>query len=179
MTRFLVRILGLAVLTLVFGFVVFVLTLPGPAGDEKTDAVVVLTGGAGRIARGLEQVRTGRAKRLLISGVDRTVRPVELARAAEQPQALFDCCVDLGFGAVDTRSNGEETAAWMRRHRYRSVRLVTSAWHMPRARLELAARIGPDVLILSDAVPSERAPAAMIEEYAKYVLRLGALGLGI
>ncbi len=179
MMRLVVRLLGVAVLALTFGFVIFVLALPGPAGDEKTDAVVVLTGGAGRIARGLEQVQTGRAKRLLISGVDRTVRPVELAVAVGQPEALFDCCVDLGFGAVDTRSNGEETAAWMRRHGYKSLRLVTSAWHMPRARLELSARLGREVRIVPDAVPSERAPSAMIEEYAKYVLRLAALGLGI
>ena len=179
MVGFLVRLSGLAVLAWIFGFVLFMLAMPGPAGDDRTDAVVVMTGGPGRVARGLEQVRTGRAKRLLISGVDRTVRPAELAATSGEPETLFECCVDLGFEAVDTRSNGEETAAWMQRHKYKSVRLVTSAWHMPRARLELSTRLGPDVRIVSDAVPSERSPSAMIEEYAKYVLRLAAVGLGI
>ena len=40
---------------------------------------------------------------------------------------------------MDTRSNAEETARWLRGHRYRTVRLVTADWHLRRARMELEA----------------------------------------
>ncbi|MEY4672029.1 MAG: hypothetical protein RLZZ415_1908, partial [Pseudomonadota bacterium] len=48
------RVSGLLVLAWALGFVLFAVTLPQPAAEEPTDAVVVLTGGAGRIERGLE-----------------------------------------------------------------------------------------------------------------------------
>lgn len=179
MMRLATRLLALVVLAWIFGLAIFVLTLPGPAGAIRTDAIVVLTGGPGRVARGVALLRAGRAKRLLISGVDRTVRPHELAVATGTPMRLFDCCIDLGFGAVDTRSNADETAAWMQQHGYRSLRIVTSAWHMPRARMELSARFGPDIDLIEDAVPAERAPWPLIQEYAKYVLRLVALKVGL
>jgi hypothetical protein len=42
----------------------FALTLPKPAGDERTDAIVVLTGGPGRLERGFELMERGlKAKR--------------------------------------------------------------------------------------------------------------------
>src|SRR3546814_20006513 len=113
------------------------------------------------------------------SDLARTVRPHELALTVDAPPSLFECCVDLGREAVDTRSNADETAKWVKRRGYRSIRLVTSAWHMPRARLELSARLDDDVLIVSDAVPGDRPPAAMSREYPTYVLRLLAVWLGL
>src|SRR3546814_9682640 len=108
----------------------------------------VMTGGPRRVGRCVDLLRAGRAKRLLVSGVARTVRPHELALTVDAPPSLFECCVDLGREAVDTRSNADETAKWVKRRGYRSIRLVTSAWHMPRARLELSARLDDDVLIV-------------------------------
>lgn len=180
MTRALVRIVAAAALIWVLGFALWVLLLPDAAtGGRRTDAIVVMTGGSGRVDRGVALLRAGKAKRLFISGVDRTVRPHELALMADAPPALFRCCVDLGREAVDTRSNADETARWVRKRHYRSVRLVTSAWHMPRARLELSARLDDNVEIVSDAVPGERPPAAMSREYTKYVLRLLSVSLGM
>ena len=73
------RLISLLFLAWVLGFAWFALLLPLPAGDQTTDAIVVLTGGPGRIDRGLELLEAGRAKRLLISGVAREVKPKELA----------------------------------------------------------------------------------------------------
>src|SRR3546814_10400995 len=70
----------------------------------------LLTGGAGRIGRGLDLLQAGAAKTMLISGVDRDVRPRELAVAYNVPEKLFDCCITLGHEAIDTRSNAIETA---------------------------------------------------------------------
>nr|WP_246586896.1 YdcF family protein [Stakelama flava] len=143
-----------------------------------TDAIVVPTGGAGRIDRGLALMQRNAAKRMLITGVDRDVRPIELAIEYRVSPRLFTCCVDLGREAVDTRSNGEETARWVAAHGYHSVRLVTSSWHMPRARMELGHALNDDVALVGDPVPSEAGLGMLFREYNKYLVRRVALWLG-
>jgi len=174
--RRLVAFLGLAYL---LGFVAFMVTLPRPRDGQPTDAIVVPTGGPGRIDRGLDLVGQHLAKRLLITGVAPGVRPVELAATNRVPVALFACCVDLGHEAVDTRSNAMETAAWVKTHGYKSVRLVTSDWHMARASMELRAALASDVSIVPDGVPSEAPLGLLIVEYNKLLLRRVALWTGI
>jgi len=173
------RFLSILFLAWTLGFALFVVLLPEPEDDERTDAIVVLTGGAKRIERGISLLRAGRADQMLISGVDRTVRPVELALRYDVPMALFECCIDLGNEAIDTRSNGAETARWVERHGHKSVRLVTTDWHMPRARFELRRALGPDVELRGDAVKSDPGLMALVTEYNKYLLRRGAVLVGM
>jgi uncharacterized SAM-binding protein YcdF (DUF218 family) len=161
------------------GFVLFVGLLPRPAAEGRTDAIIVLTGGAKRIERGLDLLAAGQAKRMLISGVDPTVRPVDLAERYRVPLARFQCCIDLGTEAVDTRSNGEEAADWVRKGRYRSIRLVTTDWHMRRADFELRQAMPKDVRILRDAVRSDADLRVLFTEYNKYLLRRAAVLFGI
>lgn len=174
------RLFAILALAWGFGFAWFVVTL-GPAAPltDATDAVVVLTGSAGRLGRGVEVLQAGTAQRMLVSGVARGVTDAELAAVVAAPPQLFETSVDLGFEAIDTRSNAEETAAWMARHRYKSLRLVTSAAHMRRARLELRARLPAKVSILPDAVPVAIQPLGLSREYNKFVLRWMALQLGV
>lgn len=160
------------------GFALFYLTLGKPLdAGTKTDGIVVLTGGPGRIDRGLELLRAKSAKRMLVSGVDRNVKPHELAIQYRE-KTLFKCCIDLGWAAVNTKSNAEETAEWVRDNKYKTVRLVTSDWHMPRARLELAHMLGPGVELVGDPVPSTVRFGTLFREYHKYLLRSAALMLG-
>ena len=173
------RLAALLLLGWAVGFVIFVLGQGQPADLRPTDAIVVLTGGPGRLARGLEVLEAGRAKRMFVSGVGREVLPAELAYANNAPERLFACCVDLGFEAVDTRSNGPEVARWVKRHHYRSVRLITTDWHMPRARFELSRSLDPTVQVVPDAVRSSPAMTALLSEYDKYLLRRVAVVLGI
>ncbi|MCM8731180.1 YdcF family protein [Hephaestia sp. GCM10023244] len=176
-----VRALGLVVLVWTLGFAVFMLTLPAPLDPARaTDAIVVPTGGAGRIDRGIALIEHRAAKRMLVSGVAPTVRPIELAVEYKTRPALFECCIDLGHEAVDTRSNAEETAAWVRNHGYRSVRLVTSDWHMARARMELRHALDADVDLMSDGVPQkEPGLSLLLAEYNKLILRRIALWTGV
>lgn len=154
------------------GFAWFVGALPG-AADERihTDGIVVLTGDDGRIPHGLALLRAKAAPRLLISGVGERTSAAEIAADAHAPRALLACCVDLGRKAVDTRSNAEETAAWVRAHRVKSLRLVTSDYHMRRAVVELEAELGRGVTIVPDAVPGEAPPAKLAREYSKWAWR--------
>ena len=172
------RILSFLLLLYALGYALFTVMLPEPADDRQTDAIVVLTGGAGRIERGLGLLQQGRAKEMLISGVDRSVRPIELAQRYEADKALFDCCIRLGREAVDTRSNAEETARWVEKRGFKTVRLVTTDWHMPRARFELA-RQSDEVSVIGDAVRSNPSFRALFTEYNKYLLRHAAVLVGI
>ncbi|ATE63123.1 YdcF family protein [Rhizorhabdus dicambivorans] len=175
-----VRTLALALLGWIAGFMAFALFLPQPAPDGiTTEGIVVMTGGRGRVERGLALLEAKRAKRLLISGADRRVRPHELAVQFKAPVALVDCCVDLGHESVDTRSNATEAAGWIGRNRYRSIRLVTSDWHMVRARYDLETMIGDDIQIVTDAVPTEPGLVDLVREYNKYLLRRVAGLIGI
>ncbi len=146
---------------------------------QATDGVVVLTGGANRIDRGLAVLETGKAKRMLISGVDLDVKPVELAVEYDRPEKLFLCCIDLGFRAVDTRSNALETARWVKKYDVKTVRLVTHDWHMRRARLELDQVMPSDVRVINDAVMTQPSLAILFKEYNKYWLRGLAALVGI
>jgi uncharacterized SAM-binding protein YcdF (DUF218 family) len=157
-----------------FGFLWFAAALPQPVGDVRTDAVVVPTGGPGRITRGLELLAQGQARAMLVTGVDREVKPDEFAAEYDVSPATMECCVTLGFAAVDTRSNAAETAAWAREGRYRSLRLVTTDWHMRRAAAELARALPADVTIVRDAVPSRPRLRVLFLEYNKLLASAAA-----
>lgn len=165
------RLLAGILLLLLAGFAWFILSLPGPAAlSEKTDGVAVLTGGPGRVARGVEVLKAGSSRRLLISGVDRIATAEEVRMASGLSVAEFRCCVDLGYVADDTRSNAAEVASFASTHKLRSIRLVTASFHMPRARAEIAARLGPQVTIVEDGVPQKRAWWQLGKEYLKLLV---------
>lgn len=149
------------------GFIWFATTLPRPAGDERTDAIIVPTGAAGRIERGLEVLERGHARKMLVTGVDREVRPAEFASQFAVAAETMACCVTLGFAAVDTRSNAAETAQWVRQNKVRSLRLVTSDWHMRRTAGELARALPVGVTVVKDGVKSEPSLRTLFVEYHK------------
>ena len=155
------------------GFIMFAFTLgkPASANAPATDAAVVLTGGAGRFEHAMDVLRAGKAKRLLVSGVDPAVTKPDLARRSPANQQLLACCVDLGSESVDTRSNAEETGRWMASHHYRSLRLITSDWHMRRARYEFDRVLGHKYKLVPDAVRTEPSFLTLFGEYNKYLLR--------
>ncbi len=173
------RLLAVLAIVWALGFAAFMLAMPGPLEGSTTDAIVVPTGAAGRIDRGIDLLRRHQAKRMLVTGVAPGVDAAVLAKEYHAPASLFACCIDLGGEAVDTRSNAEETVGWVRTHGYTSVRLVTSDWHLPRARMELAAALGKGVVILGDGVPGNPRFATLVNEYDKLLLRRVALWLGM
>jgi uncharacterized SAM-binding protein YcdF (DUF218 family) len=173
------RIAALILIAWALGFAVFMSSLGAPLDPaRKTDAIVVLTGGPGRVDRGIKLMEGKAAKRMLVSGAGRDVRPRELAAEYKADTRLFNCCIDLGHQAVDTRSNAEETAAWLARHKFKSVRLVTTDWHMPRARLELSHALDNGVELIGDPVRSSPRWITLLGEYHKYLFRSLALLLG-
>lgn len=127
-------------------FAVSVATAAVPPASEHTDAIVVVTGGSGRVEEGLKLLKSGAAPKLFISGVNKDVKVHELLRGEEANAA-----VTLGYEAEDTKGNADETAPWVRDNNIKSLRLVTSSYHIPRALLELRHQT-PGVTIIAHPV---------------------------
>lgn len=173
------RLIALGFLLWFLGLVWFAVFLPQPADVSiKTDAVVVLTGGPGRMRRGIDILSADGAKRMMVSGVDPSVRRAELEEAVNIPRKLSRCCIDLDKASVDTISNARETARWLAGHDYHSVRLVTSDWHLRRAELELRHNVDGSMKIVGDAVPSSFSLTQLFMEYNKLLARFIALEIG-
>ena len=167
------RVASLILLLYAIGFVFFAFTLgaPAPATAQPTDAAVVLTGGSGRIEHAIDVLRQGKAKRLLVAGADPSVTKRDLSVRIPGSATLLKCCVDLGSESVDTRSNAEEAGRWLAKHRFASIRLITSDWHMRRARYEFGKVLKGKYVIVPDAVRTEPSFFTLFGEYNKYVLR--------
>ncbi len=167
---------------LVAGFLVFVAGLPDQVAEpaRRTDAIVVLTGGSGRVSTGLRLLERGRADKLFVSGVYKGVDVSELLRVSQQAPRWLTCCVKLGYEAETTYGNAVESAAWVRGNNFGSVRLVTAAYHMPRSLLEFRRRM-PEVTIVPHPVFPDhvkqddwwRWPGSahlLVGEYGKYMV---------
>src|SRR6201992_3306936 len=177
------------------GFVGFLSQLRGtehrPGG--KGDGLVVLTGGSSRVSDAVDLLADGYGKRLLISGVHPTNDAADISRSLPDNQtALMTCCVDLDHSAVNTRSNAAGTRRWVHERGFKSLIVVTSNYHMPRAIVELSHAM-PDIALIPYAVVGERwredpwwsngaTFRLVLSEYFKYIaagLRVHLADLGI
>jgi len=118
--------------------------------NTRTDAIVVLTGGSGRLDEGLKLLEDGIAEKLFISGVYKGVDMQNLLQAYRENPEDLNCCVEIGH-AEDTINNAEETRDWALRNNIDSMRLVTSGYHMPRSVLEFEYAL-PDVQLIEHPV---------------------------
>ena len=166
------------------GLVWFAESIPEAQGDpgETTDAIVVLTGGSQRLQAGLRLFAAGKAKKLFISGVHPGVEVASLLHSVGQTPETVPCCVVLGHAADNTLGNALETEVWMRQEHFRSLRLVTSNYHMRRALLEFS-RAMPEMRIVPNPVVPEtvrqerwwaspRTLELILGEYGKYLWAL-------
>lgn len=166
----------------IWGLLEFVDAIPtGNSGDQSaTDAIVVLTGGSGRLESGFALLAGKRAKKLFVSGVYKGVDVRQLlARSQRNPKQLL-CCVSLGYSANSTASNAVETAAWMAQEGFSTILLVTASYHMPRSLKEFRHAL-PGSTIVPHAVFPEQfkrdqwylwpgTASLILNEYVKYLI---------
>lgn len=172
-----------SVLLFLAGFALFashVTEMATPADPGGADAIVVLTGGQSRIGAAIDLLRSGKGRRLLISGVHPAADRQALSDATGGDRNLFSCCVDIDHLALDTVGNAEESAKWIRDHGYGRVILVTNNYHMPRSLLEMRRLTGALDLDPYPVVNSRNggwmtdpdALRVLFTEYNKYLLAL-------
>ena len=189
-----VTVLAIVFVAAAIGFVGFLSQLRGiemqPAG--RADGIVVLTGGSSRVSDAMELLAGGYGKRLLISGVHPTNGTSDISRSLSDNQSLLSCCVDLDRSAVNTRSNAAETRRWAHERGFKSLIVVTSNYHMPRAIVELSHAM-PDIQLIPFVVVGDKwrdepwwtsgaTLRLLLSEYVKYVaaevrVRLADAGL--
>jgi len=172
---------GAAASLLVLGFFIFasIVTRSPALGNPHADGIVVLTGEGRRIAEGARLLDEGRAQRMLISGVFRRTGKKALIEISGLPEDKFDCCVDIGYTALDTVGNANETRAWAQSRGYNSLIVVTASYHMPRSLAELSLAMPTAELIPHPVVPGNFPPTrwwlnasvtrTLISEYFKFL----------
>jgi uncharacterized SAM-binding protein YcdF (DUF218 family) len=178
------------------GFIGFLSQLRGAEikPERQADGIVVLTGGSSRVSDAIDLLAGGYGKRLLISGVHPTNDASDISRSLPESKPLINCCVDLDRSAINTRSNAAQTRRWAHERGFKSLIVVTSNYHMPRAIVELSHAM-PDIDLIPFAVVGEKwrdepwwtsGPTfrLLLSEYVKYVaaevrVRLADLGLDL
>jgi uncharacterized SAM-binding protein YcdF (DUF218 family) len=173
---------GLA-LAWVAGFLWFVRDVESPATPGKADGIVVLTGGAERIATGLHLLQQGCCRRMLISGVGHGAELAALQHGTGIAATPLADTITLGRAATSTAGNADETAAWAHGNHLHSLMVVTAFYHMPRALYELS-RTAPDLALIPVPVQppaARRGGMALLSLLAQeYTKLLGsALGLSL
>jgi uncharacterized SAM-binding protein YcdF (DUF218 family) len=176
------------VLFIGLGFVWFVRHVPAEEVSltRNADGIVALTGGASRIADAIELLASGRGKRLLISGAYRATNSDEISRLNPDFERWVRCCVDFDR-SLNTLGNAIETKRWAQSRGLRSLIVVTSNYHMPRALAEIAHQL-PDVALVPFPVVTDRQRAErwwvgwgttrrMFIEYVKFVFAKLRMGL--
>jgi uncharacterized SAM-binding protein YcdF (DUF218 family) len=174
-------------LVLAVGFAWFIWRVPAQEVrlSRDADGIVALTGGASRIADAIELLASGRGQRLLISGANRATNSHEISRLNPEFEKWVRCCVDFDR-SVNTLGNAVEIKRWAEHRGFRSLIVVTSNYHMPRALAEIEHQV-PEVALLPFPVITERQRAEpwwassvtarlMFTEYVKLIfarLRMG------
>ena len=166
-------------LRLIFDFLILLLVM-------LIIGFVVFATGIEHEPTGPVRAADGKAKRVLITGVNRTTTTEELKQLASQGDQYFACCVDIDKEARNTIDNATETSEWVALNRYGSIIVVTSNYHMPRAVAELA-RVMPGVTLVPYPVVDNNVhldrwwtypgtTKLLLSEYLKYLPALGRLG---
>jgi len=177
-----------AALLLGSGFLWFIWRVPMDevSLDRNADGIVALTGGASRIADAIELLASGRGRRLLISGANRATSSNEISRLNPEFKRWVRCCVDFDR-SLNTLGNAIETRRWAESRGFRSLIVVTSNYHMPRALAEIAHQL-PATTLLPFPVVTDRQRAEpwwtsgataklMFFEYVKFIFAKVRMGL--
>ena len=176
-------LLGIALLWIgAFGHYMREIQDPAYTNMQIADGIVVLTGTPARLKLGFELLKTGAAKRVLISGVNSQVSRETLRVALGESTKVMSCCVDLGRIAKNTVGNAYETSLWAAENNFNSLLIVTSAYHMPRSLVELKRQMpnktlyaqAPinDVLELETWWLKPSVTLILMSEFNKYLISL-------
>lgn len=161
------------------GLILFTRIIPSSPEETQraTDGIVIFTGGQTRLREALTLYEQEKGKYLLISGVNpQSTLPTLIAARSDKSN------ITLGYTALDTSGNALETAKWARAHSIKSLRLITSNYHMPRSLLELRHLL-PEVEIIRHPVVGKSffkekwwldsgTLSTVIQEYNKFLFAL-------
>ncbi len=156
MKKLLVSILIILIAVWLAGFLVFadIINSYSAAKDEPTEAIIALTGGRNRIAEAVRLLNQGKAEKLFISGVNKAT-DLKAIQERQDLEINTDREIALGTEATNTVENAIETKEWLEKNHIKSIRLVTSNYHIPRSIIEFKVH-NPALKIIIHPVYSEK-----------------------
>ncbi len=181
--RWVIVFLFLGLTLWVYGLFIFASTIPSIKkipSDVRTDAIVVLTGGSGRLERALDLLEKGHANLLFVSGVYVGLDVRRLLQAIKKEDYAIENRISIG-NAVDTHENATESSEWAQVKGITSLRLVTAGYHMPRSLMEFRNALSDTIKIVPHPVFPDHVKQDMwwswpgtalliIGEYNKYLI---------
>jgi uncharacterized SAM-binding protein YcdF (DUF218 family) len=148
--------LGFCLWSLALGW--FVATLPREAlpATQSAEAIVILTGGSGRVEHGLRMLAAGAAPLAYISGVGANATEDDLLNThatGETRDRIYERGgeIVLDHVARSTVSNADQATSFLKARGIQTVRLVTADYHMRRSLYEFRTAM-PELTVLSDPV---------------------------
>jgi len=143
-----ILLVALCVMFIDFAYKTFSLT----QRDVKADAIVVLTGGRGRVEEGLRLYGEGKARWLFFIGVDPSVKKGDLLKEADG-RANSDGII-LEKVSRNTLENAFYSRDLILKRDVGSIILITSRYHMKRAALLFRNLLPKSVAIYPHPVDS-------------------------
>ncbi len=148
------------------------------------DSIVVLTGDKFRISKGMETLSNGTGKKLLLSGVNKNIKLTNIKNEFPKYKKFFDCCVDIESISSNTFENSRETFLWLEKNKYNSVLIVSSDYHMPRAKLEFERFLSTENIYYQPVISNIGVNTVgkikkLFLEYIKYMRTYISLAVGL
>ena len=118
-------------LLLIFGFLRFSAYINSyeAISNINIQGIAVLTGGKGRIDKGIKAFRKNPESILLISGVDKTVEKTEIV----PKDFLNKRTVLIDKKSETTIQNADEIINWANKNKINNIEIITSDYYMPRS----------------------------------------------
>ena len=135
-------ILILTTLFIIFDFYKFYNLVHSFKNNEKIyNNLVVLTGGTNRIKDTLKTFFSNKPNKinLLISGAGKGFSKKTLKNLFSSEiisEEIVECCIEIENKSKNTISNAVETLKWVKKNNFKTITLITSDYHMPRAIIE-------------------------------------------
>ncbi len=138
MTFRLITFIFICALLVAGSFAYWLFHFPSQYSGETAEAIIVLTGGSGRLKAGAMLLKDKKADALLISGVNVRLSDKGLFKQMPVLDKKLKKDVSIGREAENTKGNAIEAKQWMTENNYDTAIIVTSYWHMERAMLEFS-----------------------------------------
>ena len=181
-------ILTLFLILVLSHFIFFLLLVKNFKSDYTTiksiDSIVVLTGDKFRISKGMEILSNGIGEKLLLSGVNKNIKLTNIMNEFPKYKNFFDCCVEIENISSNTFENSIETFLWLEKNKYNSVLIVSSDYHMPRAKLEFEKFLNTKNTYYHPVNSNNNLMAIgkikkLFLEYVKYMITYISLAVGL
>jgi len=155
--------------------------------DIRVDGIVVFTGSSGRINEGINLLEKDKSKFMLVTGVNKSSL-INTENWIKSKTSMYSCCIELETKAKNTVGNAKETIKWVNKYNLKSIRLVTSSYHILRSEIELK-KIAPENLIIikhpirdsTEKISFQNLVSYLMLisiEYSKFIISLIVLRLG-